>query len=70
MDDGFRALAVAVIRRAYEDSQPGRPEAVRMAALGFLTDETRLELWCALAELDPTRVIEKGRRLSCRELAA
>ena len=52
MDPGYRRLACAVLRRAAADASAGD-----RGAEWFLTGRSqRLQLWCALAGLDPEGV--------------
>jgi hypothetical protein len=56
---GYRRLAIHVLAHAFRDLRRGSPE-LRLSALEFLTDPTRLDMWCNLAEVGAARVTARA----------
>ena len=56
---GYRRLAIRVLAHAFRDLRRGSPE-LRRSALEFLTDPTRLDIWCNLAEVRAARVTARA----------
>ena len=65
----YRRLAIRVIAQAFRDLRRGPPE-LRLSALEFLTDDTRLEMWCGLAEIGTGRVSARAMAQGCDVLPA
>jgi hypothetical protein len=56
---GYRRLAIHVLAHAFRDLRRGSPE-LRLSALEFLTDPTRLDIWCNLAEVGAARITARA----------
>ena len=65
----YRRLAIRVIEQAFRDLRRG-PQELRLGALEFLTDSTRLEMWCGLAEIGAGRVSARAMAQRCDLLMA
>ncbi len=65
----YRRLAIRVLAQAFRDLRRGPPE-LRLSALEFLTDDTRLEMWCGLAEIGTGRVSARAMAQRCDVLPA
>jgi hypothetical protein len=65
----YRRLAIRVLAQAFRDLRRGPPE-LRLSALEFLTDGTRLEMWCGLAEIGAGRVSARAMAQRCDLLPA
>lgn len=57
---GYRHLAVRVIDQALRDLSGTGTAEDRASALTFFSGSPMLYLWCAVAQLDPRTVIQRG----------
>ena len=60
-----RHLAARIIQQAFRDlaSPPGSPRD-RESARVFLAGSSMLEHWCAVADLDPARLVARAKELT------